>query len=59
MDPDSLQPRHVPGLQVGVGDTDLGPSNSRNNQTALVVVKPVVPDLRNIVLAIPYVLADF
>src|SRR3989304_10530986 len=59
MNPHTLKPSYITSLKPCMSNTDRGFVDSCHHQHAATVLQPVVPNLGNIVAAVPNLLADF
>ena len=58
MDPYAFEPGDIGALEAGVGDAYRSSHDSRDYESAVFVGEPVVPNPRQIIVAVPDVLAN-
>ena len=58
VDPDAFEPGNVRGLEAGMGNAYSSSLDSRDYESTVFVGEPVIPDPREIVVAVPDVLTN-
>jgi len=58
VDPYAFEPGDIGALEAGVGDAYRSSHDSRDYESAVFVGEPVVPNPRQIIVAVPDVLAN-